>query len=80
MIELRDHSQPCEHVAPGLVGAQEARLGFWVCLLTDCPGGREVTIDHDAGYNRAKTLGLQPWPFDIEDIELIVAAAIGDTG
>ena len=48
-------------------------------MIPWCPGGRDITIDYDASYKKAETLGLQPWPFDLDDIELIVDTAIGDT-
>ena len=50
-------------------------------LLRLVASGRLVdreAIDYGAAYEKAETLGLQPWPFDLDDIELIVAAAIGD--
>ena len=40
-IELRDHTQPCQHPNPGSVrGAyQSTDEGPWICGEVGCPGG-----------------------------------------
>jgi len=59
-IELRDHSQPCEH--SGVLGAhiRPPRSGIWHCLTDNCPGGKKV-LAHDYGYTWPQDDGSE-WP------------------
>ena len=44
---LRDHSEPCDHDADWYwEGTTERRI--YLCNVSVCPGGREVTIDYEA--------------------------------
>ncbi len=44
MIELRDHSQPCEHDESWYWEGTQAHK-IYQCNQAACPGGREVTDD-----------------------------------
>ena len=54
--ELRDHSQPCEHVDI----AEEVRPGQWMCMGNDCPGGRRYRLDVDEAGQR-----LHDWRYRV---------------
>ncbi len=52
MIELRDHSEPCEHKTDypdGFTSMVPYYCGHWIKGEGEwCPGGREVPIDDEA--------------------------------
>ncbi len=78
---LRDHSEPCEHAPDDndtdedqrhyryLTGHHRAN-GEW------CPGGREVTIDYEAGLAVARELWTVEPVWDESSFALMLNAAL----
>ena len=77
MSDLRDHGQPCKHKLDSGWDAAYQSDGVWLCRA--CPGGRQVTIDHEAGieawWQAFRTAGQYN-----PATRAAMNAAIGDTG
>ena len=73
---LRDHSEKCDHDTDWYwEGTPERRI--YLCNVSECPGGREVTIDDEAMSEAVIALRKKPWGYSVHDGMTILDAALG---
>lgn len=71
-LQLRDHSQPCEHEDQDILSRLD--IGHSLGVHRWCPGGREVTIDYKAAEAMFKKFWDRPFGSVHSDLKMATAA------